>query len=53
MQPTGKITQKAARVYIPEWKYNKLAGKLRSQGSDVSKWFREKVDEELAKPDNN
>jgi hypothetical protein len=49
MPSTGPIKQKAAKVYLPEWQYNQLQSKLRAQGSDVSKWFREKVQEELAK----
>lgn len=48
-KPNQPIKQKAAKVYLPEWQYNELAGRLRSQGSDVSKWFREKVEEELKK----
>lgn len=46
------IKQKAARVYLPEWQYNALSGRLRLRGSDVSKWFREKVKEELRRDES-
>lgn len=52
MPSTGPIKQKAAKVYLPEWKYNELSGRLRKRGSDVSKWFRDKVDEELSKQED-
>lgn len=50
MPSIGPIEQKATRVYLPKWKYNELSSRLRLEGSDVTKWFRERVDEELAKP---
>lgn len=43
MPTTGPIKQKAAKVYLPESEYNELAGRLRADGSDVSKWFRNQV----------
>lgn len=47
MPNPGQVKQKAAKVYLPEVDYNHLQAKLRARGSDVSKWFRERVYEEL------
>lgn len=46
-KPEPKFIPK--KLYAESTKYDQLAGKLRANGSDVSKWFRRKIEEELSK----
>lgn len=53
-KPTKKplkkpIAQERVVCYIQRDKYNQLASKLKLKGENVSRWFREKVDQELKK----
>lgn len=42
-----KAITKGRKVYLPDIEYNELQAKLRKRGTNISKWFREKVREEL------